>query len=265
MSEQEPDQKQVMMLAPPFAAGPCAIDSRGEHAEPGTLMAAVILAAGLSSRMGHPKQLLRLGDMTMLEHVVGTAVRSRCQPIVLVLGHAARAVASSLRSALRQKIRIVINPNYSTGLASSLKAGLSAIPRQRPCYVMLGDQPLVSTELMTTLATAYRLSGGCTIRPLYRGVPAHPVLLSPTWYERAQQISGDAGLRLLAQGSHVITLPISDPWAVFDVDTPEAYERLRQEYGRRTDAKQAFNRADPERKTGAARGASGSDLGAVFA
>ncbi|UFJ42445.1 nucleotidyltransferase family protein [Brevibacillus humidisoli] len=208
------------------------VDRRGERP------AAVILAAGMASRMGLPKSLLPLGEKTMLQHVVEIAVAHGCRPVVLVLGHAAEELRSSLPPDLMLRVRTVYNPLFHLGLSTSLKVGLSSVPIRHPCYIMLADQPLVTDELLKALLTTYCLTGGKTVRLQYRGQPAHPVLLSPKVRAQAFAISGDRGLgELLEKSPEVVTLSVADRWAVFDVDTQRDYALLRSVYGRRKHAK----------------------------
>jgi molybdenum cofactor cytidylyltransferase len=104
-------------------------------------IAAVILAAGMSSRMGGAKQLLRLGEHTLLEHVLENVRTSGVGDIVLVLGHAAETIRKSIDA---KNLNIVVNDAYREGMGSSLQTGVSALPAEiDAAFIVLADQPFV--------------------------------------------------------------------------------------------------------------------------
>ena len=145
-------------------------------------MAAIILAAGKSTRMGEAKQLLRLGGSTVLGQTIENVRRSAVDEIVLVLGSSAEAIRHQLPASLLEGLKVVINPAYEQGMASSLRAGLSALdPQMAAALIVLADQPFVRPETLDQLAGHYRRSKAqivipSTRRPWKPG-PARPLCL----------------------------------------------------------------------------------------
>jgi molybdenum cofactor cytidylyltransferase len=190
------------------------------------VIAGVILAAGTSSRLGRPKQLLALGDRTVLQYVVDAAGAADLDDIVVVLGHRAEEVEVSLR--LPAPARVVVNPEYGSGQASSLRAGLRACgAKTRAAMVLLGDQPGVSPEAIGAVAATYRRTGGPVVQASYGGRPGHPVLLDRRVWPEMEAVPGDVGARDLLAGhpEWVVTAEVpGDPPP--DLDTWEDYRRL---------------------------------------
>jgi molybdenum cofactor cytidylyltransferase len=151
--------------------------------------AAIVLAAGMSSRMGSPKQLARLGNATLLEHTLRWVRQTAVEEVILVLGFAADAVGRSLRL---EGTKIVCNESYAEGMATSLKKGLSAIaPNTAAALVVLADQAFVRPETIDILVQTYHSSGPQIAIPTYRGFRSNPVLLDRSVFPEVQGLSGD--------------------------------------------------------------------------
>jgi molybdenum cofactor cytidylyltransferase len=190
------------------------------------VIAGVILAAGKSSRLGRPKQLLALGDRTVLQHVVDAAGEADLDDIVVVLGHRASEVEASLR--LPAPARVVVNPEYGSGQTSSLRTGLRALGAEtRAAIVLLGDQPGVAPEAIRTVAAAYRRTDGPVVQASYGGRPGHPVLLDRRVWPEVQAVPGDVGARDLLASHPEWVVPAEVPGdPPPDLDTWEDYRRL---------------------------------------
>jgi molybdenum cofactor cytidylyltransferase len=199
------------------------------------VIAGIILAAGASSRLGRPKQLLPIRGATVLQHVVDVAGASGLDDVVVILGHEAASVAASLR--LPQHARVSINLAYRTGQASSLRAGLRALGQETlAAVVMLGDQPDLAGEAIQGVLDAYDRTGGLVVQASYRGHPGHPVLLDRRIWPEVEAVAGDAGARdlLAAHPEWVVPAELSaDPPP--DLDTWDDYWRMggELEEGRR--------------------------------
>jgi molybdenum cofactor cytidylyltransferase len=195
------------------------------------VIAAIVLAAGRSSRMGRPKQLLELDGVTVLQHVLDTAA-PEVDEIIVVLGHEADAIGSSLL--LPGGARVVVNPYYRSGQASSLQAGLRALgPETQAAVILLGDQPGVATDAVRAVIDAYDRTGGPMVQVWYRGRPGHPVLLDRGVWPEVEAIQGDLGARnLLAdRPDRVVAVEMpGDPPP--DLDTWEDYRRIAGEHSR---------------------------------
>jgi molybdenum cofactor cytidylyltransferase len=193
-------------------------------------VAAIILAAGNSTRMGEAKQLLRLGAGTVLGQTIENVRRSRVDQIVLVLGSSADAIRRQLPVSLLEGLKVVINPAYEQGMASSLQAGLSALDEQvNAALIVLADQPFIRPQTLNQIAQ--HASRAQIVIPCYRGVRGNPVLLDRSVFAEVMALQGDVGCRAIF-GSHMertLKLKVEDEGILLDMDSREDYERLRGE------------------------------------
>jgi molybdenum cofactor cytidylyltransferase len=191
------------------------------------LISGVILAAGTSSRLGRPKQLLELGGKPALQHAIDLAASAGLDEVVVVLGHEAPRIRAAVR--LPPFGRAVINPNYASGQASSLRAGLEAVGAgAEAAVVLLGDQPGVDPRTIGAVLDAWRAVGGMA-RAVYGGTPGHPVIIGRDVFEAFASASGDDGGRAVLAGQEVAVVEIDAP-APLDIDTWEQYEEVRRGY-----------------------------------
>jgi molybdenum cofactor cytidylyltransferase len=197
-----------------------------------SLLSGIILAAGASTRMGRPKQLLPLGDRPLLQHVIDEAAASGLDEIVLVLGHRAEEIQRAIRLPAGRRIHSVVNPEYDHGQSTSLRLGLrSASPRADAAAILLGDQPNVSAQLIDRIAAAFRGGDSSLVRPVYmatdgRRVPGHPVFLARRIWPDVKKLRGDQGARALlsAHPEWLLEVPVEGEPPP-DVDTWEDYQR----------------------------------------
>ena len=174
---------------------------RGERTSP--FLSGIILAAGASTRMGQPKQLLPLGGRPLLQHVIDEAASSCLDELILVLGHQAEEVRAAIHIPGRRRIQIVINREYASGQSISLQLGLgSASQRAEGAAILLGDQPQVMAELIDLVTAAFCRTGSPVVRPVYagadgHGVPGHPVFLARRLWPYVKELSGDEGARAI--------------------------------------------------------------------
>ena len=191
--------------------------------------AGLILAAGGSSRMGSPKQLLAWQGRPLLEHVVAQANGSALDDVLVVLGGNADRILAEVDFG---RARTVLNREYASGMASSLKAGLGAIgPEIGRAVVILGDQPAISAELLDRLLDLQRESGLPAAALSFGGLLHPPVILERELWPGLDSLQGDVGCRALIRGRAelVAALPVSeDPEHPVDIDTPEDYRRLTE-------------------------------------
>jgi molybdenum cofactor cytidylyltransferase len=199
--------------------------------------AAIILAAGTSSRMGEGrnKLLLPLQQRPVLAHVIAAALGSRAHPIWLVLGHQAKEVRSQLQlDNLAQSLHLVENAEYAQGQSTSMQAGLRALladPHARELesvIFLLGDQPMITSALIDALLDLRAESGKRIALPLYAGQRGNPVLFALDLASELLQVSGDEGGRsvLKRHPQDIATLAVSEEMLNADVDTWEAYQRV---------------------------------------
>ena len=188
---------------------------------------AVVLAAGTSSRLGQPKQLLDLGGEPILNHVLRAAAMSRLGGTVLVLGHQAEAIGAAVGDFGQIP---VVNRDYAAGQSTSLRAGIAALPGTATgAVVLLGDQPLVTAGQIDQLIDRFVALGQADrfIQTRYGEVPAPPVLIGRHWFPEVETISGDQGARELMR-SHPdrIEAVTSDDDRPLDIDTVDDYRAL---------------------------------------
>lgn len=189
----------------------------------------LLLAAGTSSRMGQAKQVLDWHGQPLVRHIAQQALSSVLDGLVVVVGAAAAATRAALTGL---ELVIVENCDYASGQASSLQAGLAALPAATEAIVvLLVDQPLITPEIINTLVVAYRAEPTVmAILPRYQGQRGNPVLLSRVLFAALQELKGDIGARELLQryAAHIRWLDMDDPAVITDMDTPEAYQQLRR-------------------------------------
>jgi molybdenum cofactor cytidylyltransferase len=190
-------------------------------------IAAIILAAGRSSRMGRNKLLLELAGKPILCHAVDQALGAGLSEIVVVSGHQ----ASKVREALGNRaVKVVEAREHKLGMSASLKAGIRALgPKCDAALVMLGDMPQVSAPLIRGLIAAYNpLEGRSIVVPTVDGKRGNPVLFDRRYFEEMLALEGDVGARHLigAHDDQVAELAVDDAAVFTDVDTPEAYDQL---------------------------------------
>lgn len=193
-------------------------------------VAAVVLAAGRSERMGQAKQLLPLHGRTLLAHSLANVLGSAADPIVLVLGYAAKQIQCETPAELLDKVTVVINADYAEGMSSSLRAGLTALgPQADAALIVLADQPFVKPETINAMIEAYRQHSAEIVVPCYQGRRGNPVLLGRAVFPEAMKLVGDVGFRVIfgSRGASLIALDVDDEGVVRDIDSREDYERIQ--------------------------------------
>src|SRR5277367_3746469 len=136
---------------------------------------AIILAAGKSTRMGEPKQLLRLGESTVLEQTLDNILGAGVDDIVLVLGSSAETIRRQFPASTFEGLTVVVNEAYGQGMASSLREGLSALhPQTDAALIVLADQPFIRPETFGEIVDQYRRSDAQIVVPTYKGFRGNP-------------------------------------------------------------------------------------------
>lgn len=196
------------------------------------MIPAVLLAAGASARFapGH-KLLAQYGGKAVIHWSVKAALCARVCPVILVVGHRQNDIMRSLdQLAHHPRLQVVHNAKWSTGRASSLCAGLQAIPSQAPgALVFPADMPLMSTELINAVADGF-LQTGALCFPVYDQGKGHPVAFPRSWFDALCQLQGDtSGFELIAANWGSATrLERVDRQTQYNLNTPEDYEKLLQ-------------------------------------
>ena len=204
--------------------------------------AAIILAAGSSSRMGggRHKLMLPLDGRPVLAHVIDASLASQARPIVVVLGHQSAQVRSQIEHYQTYNDVIIIeNAQYKQGMSSSLRTGIQTLlahgyKNEQHSYqadsalILLGDQPLITPRIIDTLITTYRTTGRPIVAPLYKGKRGSPVLFDRSLFPELIEVTGDEGGRSVLERhrDEVELIEMGDAQANFDMDTWEAYEQV---------------------------------------
>ena len=198
---------------------------REPHEAAGGSVAAIVLAAGQARRMGGLNKLTaRFDGNPLVRRVAEQALASQARPVILVTGHRAAEIEAAVAGL---GLTLVHNPDYAEGLATSLKAGLAALPADTAAaLVVLADMPGVTAETLDRLIAAFQARQGPTIvLPTVGGKRGNPVLWSRDFFPELATISGDTGARhLLGAHEEAIERVEIGAAAGLDVDTPEALE-----------------------------------------
>lgn len=188
----------------------------------------IILAAGSSSRLGEPKQLLELDGRPLLQHVIDVASAARLDDIVVVVGHDSQRVRASVT--LPANARAVFNPDYPLGQSTSLKRGLDAAHSDAgAAVIILGDQPRLRADTIRRVVEEFEGGDVAIVRARFNGVPGHPVVVARRLWPLLREIDGDRGARdlIAASPENVKDVEVGAD-APQDVDTWQQYEELRR-------------------------------------
>jgi molybdenum cofactor cytidylyltransferase len=207
---------------------------RDEPVHPPRAVAAIVLGAGRSSRMGGPNKLLaEIGGRPLIRIVAEAALASRARPVIVVTGHQRERVEAAL---LGLPLRLVHNPDFADGLGTSLKAGIAALPGDVDgAIVCLGDMPQVDAGLIDRLIGALDPDQGALVAlPTIDGKRGNPVVWSRRFFPDLMSVEGDVGARYLIgrYAEAVAEVPVSGAAALTDVDTPEALAAVKKELER---------------------------------
>ncbi|HEY1799109.1 MAG TPA: molybdopterin-binding/glycosyltransferase family 2 protein [Stellaceae bacterium] len=201
-----------------------------KRAHQGPRIAALLLAAGKSSRMGGPnKMLAEIEGRPMVARVAQRLLSSQARPIVAVLGNMADEVDAAIGKLPLERVR---NPDFADGLSTSLKRGIAALPKDDldGVIVCLGDMPMVTGRDLDRLIAAFNpLEGRAIVVPVRQGRRGNPILWSSRFFPEMQALSGDVGARQLIQehADLVAEIEMDSDAVLVDIDTPEALAEFR--------------------------------------
>jgi molybdenum cofactor cytidylyltransferase len=192
-------------------------------------VAAIVLAAGRATRMGGPNKLLaEINRKTLVRSVVEQALASKASSVIVVTGHQDQEVRRALDGLA---VTFTHNPRFASGLASSVKTGIAAVPADADAAVVcLGDMPLIDAALIDRLIDAFAPERTSLIAmPVSEGRRGNPVLWSRRFFAELMALEGDIGARHLIErhGEAVAEVAVEGPGAFLDIDTPEALAEAR--------------------------------------
>ncbi|SJZ66624.1 DVU_1551 family NTP transferase [Consotaella salsifontis] len=203
----------------------------GERSPGGALSAAVVLAAGFSSRMGAFKPLLPFGKGTVVSHVVATLRSGGLDRIHIVVGHRAEEMRPTLTTL---GATVVDNPRYAEGMLSSIQAGLASLPEDAPgCLLLPVDVALVRPATVRQMLDAAESSGAPLLHPTFRGEKGHPPYIRRATFGEILAYSGEGGLAsvLARHEREAETVPVIDAFCLADMDTKDAYRQRCADLG----------------------------------
>lgn len=192
------------------------------------MIAAVVLAAGGSARLGRPKQLERWGDTTLLGHVVDQVRTYPVDEVWVVLGSDLEAILDGVDLT---GCGVIENPEWGDGMASSLRVGLDALiqkSRAEAALIVIGDQPAIDPDVVSAVLDAYSRSRSPVVIPKYRYTWGNPVVVDRSLWPRLMSLEGDEGAqRLFRAHPEWIEEVWTDQLPPRDVDTEADLAELR--------------------------------------
>ena len=188
----------------------------------------IILAAGASTRLGKPKQLLEYHGKTLLNHSVNEAIKAKADGVVVMLGKNADLFKNEIDE---EKVDVVINKDWEEGMASSVRLGLDTLLSRKP-YIdavifMVCDQPHISSSILNDLITTQQKTTKQIVTCDYGGSIGPPALFHKKYFHELMELKGDVGARNIIQQNMNDVVTILFPEGKIDIDTKEDYEALK--------------------------------------
>lgn len=189
----------------------------------------ILLAAGESSRLGKPKQLLLYKGQTLLQHTLNEALTCNPELVVVVLGANAETLQKDVTG---NKVHVAINTQWPEGMASSIRTGIKTIIEINPsaCGVilLLCDQPFINADLLNDLITAHQKTSKGIVACNYGNSFGPPVFFHQSLFPELLELKGDIGARSIIQRHTDNVEAVFFPGGVFDIDTEADYEKLKR-------------------------------------
>ncbi len=190
----------------------------------------IILAAGESSRLGSPKQLLVYSGATLLQHSIEAAQLSDAGSVIVVLGANAGLISKELKNTT---VKVVINPEWKEGMASTIRCGLQTLVEMNPqvetAIFIVADQPFVTVGLLNNLMDVNRKERSSIVASKYDDTFGTPVLFSNRYFPELLELTGDVGAKSLVRKYLKETAFVHFPKGNIDIDTMEDYQRFSKE------------------------------------
>jgi molybdenum cofactor cytidylyltransferase len=191
------------------------------------MIAAVVLAAGESRRMGRPKALLPIEGQTFIERIVAALGQAGLEKIFVVLGHNAENMAQKIA---HLPVTVLINPDYPKGQLSSLQVAMRYLRADEDCQgilVHLVDHPYIDPRLVKLLTTRFAESGKLIVVPRFDGKRGHPVIFARSLFDELLNAPLEQGAKAVvnAHGAETLEIDTADEGITLDIDTPELYRQ----------------------------------------
>ena len=187
---------------------------------------AVILAAGKSARLGQAKQLLEWQNRTLLEHALSNAGMVFKDRVLVILGAEAKLIQSKINLAGAE---VIVNPDWQTGMASSIRAAIQALPDSATAVMlMLCDQPLITAVQLQSLINAWQASPAQIIASEYHQSIGVPAIFPASYFDELLMLEGDKGAKSVLIKHQTNLIKLAMPEAEFDIDTLADFQHLHQ-------------------------------------
>ena len=190
----------------------------------------IILAAGNSSRLGQPKQLLRYKDTTFLEYIIGEASVIKEAAVIVVTGANHELIEKEIDAS---KIKIAFNPDWESGMSSSINTGLNKalqlFPEIEKCILAVCDQPFVSHSIFENLIAEYHKTKKGIVASSYAETVGTPVLFAKEYFNELLRLKGQEGAKKIINGFLEDTASTPFEKGNIDIDTEEDYNKLISE------------------------------------
>jgi molybdenum cofactor cytidylyltransferase len=186
--------------------------------------AVVILAAGQSSRLGQPKQLLKYQNKTLLQHAIDTAKQSSVRSIIVVLGSNAEVILNEID---RSDIQVVKNDDWESGMASTIRSGIQGLQTNTDAAIlMVCDQPFVTPDLLNSLIEKQKETSKSIIASQYGETIGTPALFYKQFFSELMVLKDDAGAKKIMLRYPDLVETVSFPQGGIDIDTIDDYKAL---------------------------------------
>jgi molybdenum cofactor cytidylyltransferase len=193
-------------------------------------ISAIILAAGASTRMGTPKQLLLYEGQSLLRRITETAIAADCSPIVVVLGANSDRIHCEVSNLPIQSIE---NHEWQTGMGSSIRSGIQAVINTSPLVeaviLLLCDQPFVSVQTIHQLTSRYRSTSQPIVASAYQGIVGVPALFQATLFSELAGLTQAEGAKTVIQRYINSVVTVEFPQGAIDIDTPKDYQQCLEQ------------------------------------
>jgi len=188
------------------------------------MISGMLLAAGESKRMGKPKQLMPLGQSTIVEQTINNLLDSTLDELIVVVGNRAEEI---IRAIANKPIKIAVNQNYQQGMSSSIIAGLHMINHQAQAVMLiLGDQPFIASSTINKLISEFHSHDKGIAIPIYKGRRGHPVIFSMRYKEELLKVKGDIGGKQIIKdhSDDILEVAVDSEGILIDINTMNDYQ-----------------------------------------
>jgi molybdenum cofactor cytidylyltransferase len=182
------------------------------------MITGIVLAAGSSTRLGHPKQLVQVRGNSLLRHAVECCTEGGCTPVVVVLGASSETIRPELRGL---RVNIVVAEDWREGMAASIRRGIASVPASaRAALFLTCDQPRLTSEIVRRLIAEFDGAPGRMVACAYGGTVGVPAVFGRDRFVELSNLEGDRGAKPLLQGHPGDVLRVPWPDGAIDLDRP---------------------------------------------